>query len=108
MKIAVISPFIDKSHGTERCVAELIERAARDYNCEVHLYSQRVADITITDRGAAAAGVGIRWHKVPSIPGPHLLQYIWWFIANTLIRWWHVRIRRCNPDLVFSPGINAW
>jgi glycosyltransferase involved in cell wall biosynthesis len=110
MRIAVISPFVDKKHGTERCLAELIERLVRNYRCEIHLYAQRVEDIAVESRaeGPDPAGRGIRWHKVPSIPGPHLMQYIWWFTANTVLRWWHARSGKFSPDLLFSPGINAW
>jgi glycosyltransferase involved in cell wall biosynthesis len=112
MRIAVISPFIDKSHGTERCIAELIERIARDHHCEIHLYAHRVSDILIKPNREISSGgpneAGIWWHKVPSIPGPHLLQYMWWFAANSLIRWWHVRTGRFVPDLLVSPGINAF
>ena len=43
--IAVVSPFLDKRHGTERCVAEQVERLAQEYGYEVHVYSQRVEDM---------------------------------------------------------------
>ncbi|HVH70326.1 MAG TPA: glycosyltransferase family 4 protein [Candidatus Dormibacteraeota bacterium] len=110
MRIAVISPFLDRRHGTERVVSELLERIARDHNCEIHLYSQRVEDILLTPSdGKPQAGRGsVRWHRVVSVPGPHLIQYLWWFAANTLQRWWDVRSGKLSPDLVFSPGINAW
>lgn len=107
MRLAVISPFVDKRHGTERCLAELIERLARDYKCEIHLYAQRTEDVPLIE-ARDPVGHGIRWHKVPSIPGPHLLQYIWWFAANTILRWWHARSGQFSADLLFSPGINAW
>jgi len=55
------------------------------------------------------AGQGcIRWHRIASVPGPHLIQYIWWFGANAFQRWWDARFGKVSPDLVFSPGINAW
>ena len=110
IQIAVITPFIDKKHGTERCLAELIERLVCDYQCEIHLYAQRVEDIVVereTER-SNPRGPGIHWHKIPSIPGPHLVQYIWWFAANTSLRWWHRRSGKLSPDVLFSPGINAW
>ncbi|HEX3544110.1 MAG TPA: glycosyltransferase family 4 protein [Candidatus Acidoferrum sp.] len=47
------------------------------------------------------------WHKIPSIPGPHLLQYIFWFFANRLCRWWDSAVHHANYDLLYSPGINA-
>lgn len=110
MRLVVISPFLDRRHGTERVVSELIERLARDYDCEIHVYSQRVEDLLLSPLNEMLqAGRGcLRWHRVVSIPGPHLIQYIWWFGANTFQRWWDVRFKKLSPDLVFSPGINAW
>ena len=109
MRLAVISPFLDRRHGTERVISELIERLARDYGCEIHLYAQRVEALRLTPiDGPPQAGRGcIRWHRIVSVPGPHLIQYMWWFAANTLQRWWDVRFGKLSPDLVFSPGINA-
>jgi glycosyltransferase involved in cell wall biosynthesis len=109
VRLAVISPFLDKRHGTERVVSELIERLARDYGSEIHVYSQRVEHLLFKPLdGMPQAGRGcIRWHRVVSVPGPHLIQYMWWFVANTLQRWWDVRFGKLSPDLVFSPGINA-
>ncbi len=108
MRLAVVSPFIDRRHGTERVVLEQLERLARDYHCEIHLYAQRVADLAVVHPGEGrdeTKGV-IFWHRVSSIPGPHLVQYVWWFVANTLHRLWDRRIRGLRPDLTYSPGIN--
>jgi UDP-glucose:(heptosyl)LPS alpha-1,3-glucosyltransferase len=99
IRIAVVSPFIDKRHGTERCLAEEVERLARDYEYDVHLYSQRVEDLPLEAR--------ITWHKVPDIPGPHLAKYVWWFVANHLWRWWDGWVGHLRFDLVYSPGINC-
>ena len=102
---------MDKQHGTERALVELLERLARDYGVEIHLYAQRVADLTLSDSSevppSGSAEGRIVWHKVPSIRGPHLLQYLWWFFANRLIRWFDVRFGRFSPDLVYSPCINS-
>ena len=94
--IAVVSPFLDKRHGTERCVAEQVDRLARDY--EVHVYSNRVEDINLSR---------IVWHRVPGLPGPLLISYCWWFIANQVCRWSDRRFRKLVFNLVFSPGINC-
>jgi UDP-glucose:(heptosyl)LPS alpha-1,3-glucosyltransferase len=94
-RIAVLSPFIDKRHGTERCIAEQIERLSRNF--EIHLYSSRVADLDLTN---------IVWHRVWIPPGPHLFRYLWWLFANRLCRWWR-RLRGFRPDLIYSPGINC-
>jgi UDP-glucose:(heptosyl)LPS alpha-1,3-glucosyltransferase len=95
-RIAVVSPFLDKRHGTERCVAEQIERLARDY--EIHVYSASIEDVDLSK---------IIWHRVPGLPGPHLASYIWFFLANHLRRWWDGVFRGLRFDLVFSPGINC-
>lgn len=94
--IAVVSPFLDKRHGTERCVAEQVERLARDY--EVHVYSNRVEDINLSR---------IAWHRVPALPGPHLFAYCWWFIANHLWRSWDRIARGRKFALTYTPGINC-
>jgi glycosyltransferase involved in cell wall biosynthesis len=94
-RIAVVSPFIDKRHGTERRVAEFVSRLANDY--EFHIYSMRVEDIDLTP---------VVWHRIPGIPGPHLLTYSWWLLANHICRWRHRR-RGIIPVLVYSPGINC-
>lgn len=94
-RIAVVSPFIDKRHGTERRVAELICRLAEEY--EFHIYSTQVEDI---DLGRVV------WHRVPRLPGPHLFAYLWWFLANH-VRRWQDRSRGIVPELVYSPGINC-
>ena len=93
--LAVVSPFVDKSHGTERRVSEWISGLADNF--DIHLYSQRVADIDLAR---------ITWHKVPTLPGPHLLNYLWWLFANHAWRAWD-RFRGIHADLVFSPGINC-
>lgn len=95
-RIAVVSPFVDKRHGTERCLAEQLERLARDF--EIHLFSSRVEDTDLRQ---------IDWHRVPAIPGPHLAQYLFWFAANHLSRWRESRRARRPFDLVYSPGINC-
>lgn len=120
MRIAVISPFLDRSHGTERCIVEQLERFALESGAEIHIYAQRVQDVrgvTPGKYGAPARPVDhdvetkpvnrLFWHKVPSIPGPHLLQYIFWFFANRVCRWWDAAFRNAHYDLLYSPGINA-
>jgi len=94
--IAVVSPFLDRRHGTERCVVEQIERLADDY--EIHLYSSEVQDVDLSK---------IIWHRVPRLPGPHLLAFCWWVFANHWCRWWDRRLRKLDCDVVFSPGINC-
>jgi glycosyltransferase involved in cell wall biosynthesis len=96
LRLAVVSPFVDKRHGTERRVAECISRLADDF--EIHVYSNRVGDVPLEK---------IHWRRIPAWPGPHLFAYLWWFAANHLWRWWDKSVRGICFDLVYSPGINC-
>ena len=110
MRLAVVSPFVDRGHGTERALAELLERLAQRRQCEIHLYSQRVQDIAFSSpdtRRTENTGV-IFWHRVPRLPGPHLLGFVAWVALNSVLRWGR-RLSRSAPfDLVLSPGINTF
>jgi UDP-glucose:(heptosyl)LPS alpha-1,3-glucosyltransferase len=109
LRLAVVSPFVDRRHGTERALAELLERLARDYNCEIHLFAERVEDLAVTGSRTAAAGESGRivWHKVPWVPGPHLVRFLGWMAANGFLRWWQSIFHGVSFDLVLSPGINC-
>jgi glycosyltransferase involved in cell wall biosynthesis len=112
LRLAVVTPFIDRQHGTERALAELLDRLSREYGCEIHIYAERVAGLAVTlsdtrtPRNTDQSG-SITWHRVPSLPGPHLFRFLFWILANTAIRWWHRLARSRRFDLVFSPGINC-
>jgi glycosyltransferase involved in cell wall biosynthesis len=108
LRLAVVSPFVDRRHGTERALAELLDRLAHSYHCQVHLYAERVEDLALDNPGAPRAGEGaIFWHRVPAIAGPHLIKFVAWMLLNGLVRWWDRRFRGCVFDLVLSPGINC-
>jgi len=109
LRLAVVSPFVDRRHGTERALAELVERLALMYHCEIHLYANRVQDLSINDSGRVlpTGTEGIFWHKVPTVPGPHLVQFFCWLCLNRLWRWGHTFFRGTSFDLVLSPGINC-
>ena len=110
MRLAVVSPFLDRQHGTELCITEQIERLARKDHWSIELYSQKISQLTGVRLASTVSpnepGI-IRWHQVSSIPGPHLLKYLWWFFANYWQRWRDKRSGRVRPDLVYSPGINC-
>jgi glycosyltransferase involved in cell wall biosynthesis len=95
-RVAVISPFLDKRHGTERRVVEWVSRLTDHF--EVHLYSQRVEDLDCSK---------VTWHRVPKLPGPHLFNFVWWVAANHLWRIYDRWFRELRHDLVFSPGVNC-
>jgi glycosyltransferase involved in cell wall biosynthesis len=112
LRLAVVSPFVDRRHGTERAVAEMVERLARDYGCEIHLYAQRVEDLPISKHETLQAvrspqAGSIIWHKVPSIPGPHLTQFLAWLFLNGFLRKWHTTFGGAFYDLILSPGVNC-
>ncbi len=108
MRLAVVSPFVDRRHGTERAVAELLERLASDYQCEIHLYAQRVEDLRLSQAAKFPANVaGIFWHRVPAVRGPQPVQFLFWFYANRLSRFADRLFRHASFDLVLSPGINC-
>ncbi|MGH9691025.1 MAG: glycosyltransferase family 4 protein, partial [Candidatus Acidiferrales bacterium] len=96
VRLAVVSPTLDKSFGTERIVVEWITRLGDEF--DVHVYSQHVEDVDLSQ---------ITWHRVPKLPGPHLFNFLWWFAANQLYRAWDRRFRGLVYDLVYSPGINC-
>jgi len=75
LRIAALSPFVDRRHGTERALAETLERLVRIHGYEVHLYSQRVQDLAVVLSAHIAPSTqpAIIWHRVPSLLGPHLL-----------------------------------
>jgi UDP-glucose:(heptosyl)LPS alpha-1,3-glucosyltransferase len=111
LRIAVITPFLDRRHGTERCVIEQLERLSAGNGTEIHIYAQRIEELHGVARykpgGRRESSTPLYWHKVPAIPGPHLVQYIFWFFANAVCRWRDARFRSLKYDLIYSPGINA-
>jgi glycosyltransferase involved in cell wall biosynthesis len=111
LRIVVVSPFLDRRHGTERCIVEQIDYFLRRPGCEIHVYSQSVQDLDVLPfRGSSASspspGKAI-WHRIPALPGPHILNFLWWYFANQALRWFHMKFRGLRFDMVFSPGINC-
>jgi glycosyltransferase involved in cell wall biosynthesis len=109
LRLAVVSPFVDRCHGTERALAEVLECLARKEDCEIHLYAQRVEGLSLVEPGAAGSqdSGAIIWHKVPSIPGPYLMQFLAWLFLNSFCRAWDRWIHGLRFDHVLSPGINC-
>jgi glycosyltransferase involved in cell wall biosynthesis len=95
-RIAVVSPFLDRSFGTERIIIEWIHQLAENF--EIHIYSQHVQDV---DPNAAVV------HRIPRLPGPHLFNYVWWFMANHIWRAFDRNFHGLRHDVVLSPGINC-
>jgi glycosyltransferase involved in cell wall biosynthesis len=110
LRLAVVSPFLDRQHGTEMCVVEQIERLACQNSWRIDLYAQTVSQVQgvqAANGSSANDKAGIFWHKVSDIPGPHLLKFLWWFLINHLQRRRDRRSGRVRPDLVYTPGTNC-
>jgi len=109
LRTTVISPSVDRRHGTERAVAELIERLAAKYGDEVELYAQRVNDVGNLRRPGedVCAGGKICWHQVGQFPGPLLLGFRGWLWLSRRAQAREVQRSGKKPDVIFSPGVNA-
>jgi glycosyltransferase involved in cell wall biosynthesis len=109
LQIVVVSPFLDRRHGTELCIIEQIERLSSKYGWGIHLFSQQVENVNslLTEDPTSTATGFICWHKVSDIPGPHLLKFLWWFFANRTARKSALKRLEIRPLLVYSPGINC-
>jgi glycosyltransferase involved in cell wall biosynthesis len=94
-RLAVISPFLDKRHGSERIILEWLSHLPQNF--EIHVYSQRVEDVDL---------LKFVWHRIPKLPGPHLFNFLWWLAANRLWIAWDRRFRGLRHDVVFSSGAN--
>jgi glycosyltransferase involved in cell wall biosynthesis len=110
LRLAVVSPFLDRRHGTELCIIEQIERFAKQSSWQIHIYSQRVEDVKDLQRDDSVQRNlpgSVVWHRVSRLPGPHLLQYLWWFFANRFRRRSDARSEKFSADVTYSPGINC-
>jgi UDP-glucose:(heptosyl)LPS alpha-1,3-glucosyltransferase len=95
-RLAVVSPFLDKRHGTERIVVEWISCLTEAF--EIHVYSQELEDLDLGE---------ITWHRISKLPGPHLFNFLWWFAANHCRRAWDRNFGGLRYDVVFTPGTNC-
>jgi glycosyltransferase involved in cell wall biosynthesis len=109
LRIVVVSPFLDRRHGTELCIIEQIERLSSKYGWGIRLFSQHVEDVNglLTEDPKSAEGGFIRWHSVSDIPGPHLFKFLWWFFVNRSVRKSALKHLGGQSLLVYSPGINC-
>jgi glycosyltransferase involved in cell wall biosynthesis len=64
---------------------------------EIHFYSQRVEDLH------PATFV---WHRIPKLPLPHLLDFLWWLLVCRLWVGWHNRFSHTHHDVILSSGAN--
>ncbi|MGH9708721.1 MAG: glycosyltransferase family 4 protein [Candidatus Acidiferrales bacterium] len=95
-RLVVVTPFLDKSYGTERTVIEWLSNLPDTF--EIHVYSQRVSDLPPSK---------FVLHRIPTLPGPHIFNFLWWVGANHVARFWDRIARGSKHDLIYSPGINC-
>lgn len=111
MRLAVVTPFLDRRHGTERCLVEQVERFVQIPDCEVHIYAESIEDMDFCryaeSPSCSSSSRRAIWHRVPGIRGPHLLKFIWWYFANQGLRRYERIFHSLRFDLVFSAGINC-
>jgi phosphatidyl-myo-inositol dimannoside synthase len=93
-RVWVVSPEVHRQGGTERCLAEQLERW-KDF--DLRLYTMRAEGVDLE---------GVQVRLIPWLPGPHLPRWLWWYLANTLRRRRDAR-REGPPDVLYSPGVNC-
>src|ERR1700728_111030 len=96
IRVAVVSPFLDKRHGSERIITEWLAHLPDEF--ELHIYSQHVDDLDPSRYTLP---------RIPKLPRPHLFNFLWWIAANRFSRYWDKRFRGLRHDLVFSSGANC-
>jgi phosphatidylinositol alpha-1,6-mannosyltransferase len=91
----IITPSLHREGGTERAVAEQVERWRGRFNLSLYTMEARGVDL-----------LGVRVRCIWRLPGPHLVRYAWWLVANRVVRAFD-SLRLGRPDVVHSPGVNA-
>jgi glycosyltransferase involved in cell wall biosynthesis len=92
-RLAVVSTFLDKAHGSERIMIEWLSHLPDGF--DIHIYSQRIEDMDPSK---------FTWHRIPKVPGPHLVNFLWWLAATHLWIGWGRCFRGLRHDLLFSSG----
>lgn len=95
LRVAIITPELNRDGATELAVAEQVERWCDRF--DITLYTMAHAGVDVS---------GVRVRRILRPPGPHLLRYLWWLVANRVARWWDERAG-LKYDVVHSPGMNA-
>ncbi len=95
LRIAVVTPEMIRTRGTERANAEMVARLARENR--ICLFAHH---------WEPDGTPGICFHRVPVMPWPGLLRFLTFFASAT----WQVRRaerRHGTYDAVYSPGPNC-
>ncbi len=95
LRLAVVTPDLHRTGGTERGLAELVAHLARDHSL-----------CLFANRWEPDGTPGICFHPVPAIPGPGLARFFSFYWAATRA----VRAtgrKEGRYDIVYSPGPNC-
>ena len=95
LRIAVVTPELHRTGGTERANAEIVAAFARDH--DVCLYAHK---------WMPDSGVKLCFHHVPVLPWPGLLRYLSFYYSATLAVATEER-RNGSYHGVYSPGANC-
>lgn len=95
LKIWIVTPELHRHGGTERSLAEQVERWRERFELSVYTMDAHGVDLT-----------NVRVRRIWNPPRPHLLRYIWWLITNRIVRAWDARLIG-PPDVVHSTGVNC-
>lgn len=95
LRIAVVTPELHRTGGTERTTAELLVALAREH--DVCLYSSR---------WSGEDGARVCHHPVRVVPGPGVARHLNFFVAASLAVW-RGQQRHGSYDCVYSPGANC-
>jgi glycosyltransferase involved in cell wall biosynthesis len=95
LRIAVVTPELHRTGGTERANSEVVAKLASEHH--VCLYAHRwVPDGT----------PGICFHRVPVLPWPGMLRFLSFF-ASASMAVWREEKRHGAYDGIYSPGANC-
>lgn len=96
LPVCVVTPSLHRTGGTERCLTEQVARWRDRF--DLRLCTMEIGyDVDLDDVAVLT---------VPRLPGPHVMRFGWWFVANHLARWCNWRDGTAG-EIVVSPGINC-
>jgi len=95
LRIAVVTPELHRTGGTERANSEFVATFAREH--QVCLFAHR---------WTPDPGVNICFHRVPVMPWPGVARFLSFYAAASLALWQEER-RHGRYDGIYSPGANC-
>lgn len=91
MRIALVTPSVNRRAGTQKCVSWMVEDLSR--YCDLTLFTAEVSDTDVSR---------CQVHRLPRLRRPRLAAYLMFLAANALALTWHRLARRPAFDLVLA------